>query len=86
MKTRTPLLLVAPVTLLMLVGCKPTGPVTARELTALTNAVQKVTTNAIIRIDHVDAETRMAVTTTNQQNYLFERTSFGWKYIPAIKP
>jgi hypothetical protein len=86
MKTRTQLLLAAPFVLFLFAGCKPTGPVTASELTSLTNAVQKVTTDAIIRIDHVDAETRMMVTTTNHQDYLFERTSFGWKYIPVVKP
>jgi hypothetical protein len=55
--------------------------VTAREFTSLTNAVRSVTADPIIRIDHVDAETLMMVTTTNHQDYLFERTRFGWKYM-----
>lgn len=87
MKPRTQLLLAASVILPLLVGCKPTGPVTEREFRSLTNAVQRVTSDPIYRIDRGDGENLMTVftrslTVTNEQRYYFERTRFGWKYIP----
>jgi hypothetical protein len=87
MKTHTQLFLGVSLGSALLVGCKPSGPVTASEMSSLTNATRKVTSDPILRIDHVDAETRMMVSvgsTTNHHDYLFERTTFGWKYVPAI--
>ena len=74
----------------LIVGCsKHSGPATAQELVALTNAVRIVTTDPIIRIDQVDAEGRMMACTgsvTNEHDYLFQRSQSGWQYIPSVKP
>ncbi len=87
MKTHTELFVGVLSIASLLVGCKPSGPVTASELSSLTNAARQVTSEPILRIDRVDAEARMMVCTgsiTNQHDYLFERTTAGWKYIPAV--
>ena len=76
--------------LFLLTGCsKHGGSATAQELEALTNAVRSVTADPIIRIDRLDTEGRMMVSTgsvTNQHDYLFERSQSGWQYIPSVKP
>ena len=91
MRTRAQLLLAAPVALSLLAGCKPSGPVTTRELISLTNAVQVVTTNPIIQIDPVVLGNRMMAltgSTTNldsQYQYLFDRTWSGWRLVGTRK-
>jgi hypothetical protein len=92
MKARTylfiiPMLLIVAFVVFRFCKSKPTGPVTPREFRSLTNAVQSVTIEPIVRIDRVDLETRMMVWTgsiTNHHEYLFERTRFGWRYIPSL--
>jgi len=66
MKPRTyllivPIFLIVAFVVLRFCQSKPTGPVVARKFRSLTDAVQSVTTEPIIRIDRVDAETRMMV-------------------------
>jgi len=68
---------------------RPTGAYSPREFRSLTNAVQSLTADHIFRIDRVDEDSQVMVYTgsvTNEQHYLFERTRFGWKYRPFVKP
>ena len=100
MKTRTQLFLAATIVLSLLAGCKPTGtagtakpkphdPLTTRDLTTLTNEVQRHTTDPIIQIYRVDMENRMMVytgSTTNQDGqvfYFFEQTPTGWRFLSS---
>jgi hypothetical protein len=79
-----PVFLIAAFGILRFCQSRPTGPVTAREFSSLTNAVRSVTTEKIVRVDQVDmAPGRMAVS-TGSHHYLFERTRFGWHYVPSV--
>jgi hypothetical protein len=64
---------------------KPTGPVTAGELTSLTNIVQGITSEPILRIEEV-AKRRLFMVytgaTENQHPHLLERTRFSWRIVP----
>ena len=75
-------------TVVLLVGCKPSGPLKSSELISLTNTVRTVTSEPIYSINHLDAaNTRVLVLTgsiANKHVYIYERTSSGWNYVPSV--
>ena len=74
---------------LWLVGCSPpTGPVTALQMQALTNAVQKLTSDPITRIDRLDVGLLLVSTESidqsKKQDFCMQRARRGWDLIPSI--
>src|ERR1041385_3439304 len=76
----------AVILLLLPAGCaKPSGPWTSSDLPSLTNAVQGLGKDPIVRIDRVDADRRVAVYTgTNEHCYFFEWTRGEWKNLQPV--
>ena len=80
--------LVAAFGILRFCQSRPTGPYSPREFRSLTNTVRKITTDPIFRVDRVDEDSHVMVYTgsvTNEQEFMFERTRFGWKNVQLHK-
>ena len=81
-KTNAQILFGVSVVSLLATGCNPSGPLTARELTSLTNSVAKIASEPISRIYNNDGHwTQVMVCTgsvTNGHDFVFDRTRFGF--------
>jgi hypothetical protein len=85
--SRAAFLLIIPLGL-FLVGCSPpTGPVTAQQMQSLTNTVQKLTSDPIMKVDQLDVGLLLVSTDSvppgRKQNFCMQRMRRGWNLVPS---
>jgi len=73
---------------LWLVGCSPpVGPVTAQQMQSLTNAVQKLTSDPITKVDQLDVGLLLVRTESvppgKKRDFCLQRVQRGWKLVPS---
>jgi len=73
---------------LWLAGCSPpTGPVTAQQMQSLTNAVQKLTSDSIMKVEQLDVGVLLVSTDSvppgTRQSFCMQRMRRGWNLVPS---
>ncbi len=69
-------------------GCSPpAGPVTVQQMQALTNEVERLTKDPIMKIEHLDVGLLLVSTESlapgRKQNFCMQRMRRGWNPVPS---
>lgn len=73
---------------LCMAGCSPrTGPDTAQQMQSLTNAVQRLTSDPIMKVEQLDVGVLLVSTDSvpsgRKQNFCMQRMRRGWTLVPS---